>query len=168
MSTSADSTQHTGQNTDGTAYVALNIYRPAILGVLILRPPEPLALVSGGGMGLHWQDWLEDFMKGSQVTDPVQQLIALRNLNGTEVGQIIKELPADMASSYQGVPEALNREFLHKRNIDYKRYSFNLASQEKDESMGEFISQLKRLAQYCAFDTFTMEDALRLWITEGC
>ncbi|KAJ1101195.1 hypothetical protein NDU88_006267 [Pleurodeles waltl] len=107
-------------------------------------------------------------MKGSQVTDPVQQLIGLRNLTGKEVGQIIKELATDTASSYQGVHEALNTEFLHKRNIDYERCSFNLATQEKDESMGELISQLKRLARYCAFDMFTTEDALRLWIIEGC
>ncbi|KAJ1166073.1 hypothetical protein NDU88_006483 [Pleurodeles waltl] len=84
-----------------------------------------------------------------------------------EVGQIIEELPANIALSYQGVREALSRKFLHKRNIDYEHYSFNLAPQEKDESMGEFISRLKRLARYCAFDTFTTEDALRLRIIEG-
>ncbi|KAJ1203403.1 hypothetical protein NDU88_007190 [Pleurodeles waltl] len=122
------------------------MYRPAILGVSFLRPLEPLALVSGGGMGLRWQDWLEDFedfMKGSQVTDLVQQIIALCNLIGEEVGQIIKELPKDIIIS-RG-PRA---------------------SQEKDESMGEFILQLKRLAQYCVFDTFTTEDTLRLRIIE--
>ncbi|KAJ1203427.1 hypothetical protein NDU88_007213 [Pleurodeles waltl] len=147
------------------------MYRPTILGFSFLRPLEPLALVSGGGMGLRWQDWLEvfeDFMKGSQVTDLVQQIIVPRNLVGEEVGQIIKELPTDTASSYQGVLEVLKRKFLHKRNIDYEYYSFNLESQEKDESMGEFILQLKLLAQYCVFDTFTTEDALRLRINEVC
>ncbi|KAJ1097393.1 hypothetical protein NDU88_002513 [Pleurodeles waltl] len=107
-------------------------------------------------------------MKGSQVTDPVQQLIALHNLIGKEVEQIIKELPTDTASSYQGVRKALNRKFLHKSNIDYECYSFNLAYQEKDESMGEFISRLKRVARYCTFDMFTTEDALYLRIIEGC
>ncbi|KAJ1109809.1 hypothetical protein NDU88_007167 [Pleurodeles waltl] len=122
-------------------------------------------------MGLGRKDWLEyfeDFMKGPQVTDPGQQLIALRNLFGKEVGQIIKELLTDSPFSYQDWREALNSNFLHKRNIDYERYSFNLASQEKDESMGEFILQLKCLAQYCAFDSFTTEDALRLLILEEC
>ncbi|KAJ1084181.1 hypothetical protein NDU88_004333 [Pleurodeles waltl] len=53
-------------------------------------------------------------------------------------------------------------------NIDYECYSFNLAYQEKDEYMGEFISRLKRLTRYCAFDMFTMEDALHLQINEEC
>ncbi|KAJ1184269.1 hypothetical protein NDU88_001077 [Pleurodeles waltl] len=102
------------------------------------------------GMGLRWQDWLEDFkdfMKGSQVSDPAQQLIALPNLNGKEFGQYNKELMVDTVSSYQGAREALNRKFFQEKNIDYERYSFNLVSQGKDESKGEFISQLKRLAR---------------------
>ncbi|KAJ1216566.1 hypothetical protein NDU88_004167 [Pleurodeles waltl] len=140
MSTSPDSTQRTGHNMDGVASVALSsppnaMCRPAIHGVSFLCPPEPLALVSGRGVGLRWQNWLkdfEDFMKRSQFTDPAQQLIVLRNLIGKEVGQIIKELPTDTASSYQGVRNALNRKFLHKRNIDYEQYSINLKSQERD------------------------------------
>ncbi|KAJ1163683.1 hypothetical protein NDU88_004137 [Pleurodeles waltl] len=123
MSTSPGSTRRTGQKMDGTVSVALNMYRPIILWVSFLHPPELLVLVSGGGMGLHWQDWLEDFenfMKGSQVTDPVQQLIVLCNLIGKEVGQVIKELPTDTASSYSGVRKVLNRKCLHKRNIDYE------------------------------------------------
>ncbi|KAJ1192485.1 hypothetical protein NDU88_001792, partial [Pleurodeles waltl] len=140
-------------------------------GFYSCAPPEPLILVSGGGLGLRWQDWLEDFrvfMKGSQVTDPVQQLIALHTLIGKEVGQIIKELPTDTASSYQGVSEALSRNLFHKRNIDSERYSFNLPSQERDESMGEFILRLKRLPRYYAFDMFTAEDVLHLQIIERC
>ncbi|KAJ1110939.1 hypothetical protein NDU88_008285 [Pleurodeles waltl] len=85
-------------------------------GVPFPHPPEPLTLVSGEGMGLCWQDCLEDFedfMKESQDTDPAQQFIALHNLIGKEVGQIIKELLTDPASSYQEVCEALNRKFLH-------------------------------------------------------
>ncbi|KAJ1176734.1 hypothetical protein NDU88_002001 [Pleurodeles waltl] len=95
MSMSADSTRRTGHNTNGAASVVLNMCRPAMLGVSFLRLLEPHALASGEGMGLHWQDWLEDFehfMKGSQVTDAVQQFIASRNLIGKEIGQIIKEL----------------------------------------------------------------------------
>ncbi|KAJ1105521.1 hypothetical protein NDU88_002927 [Pleurodeles waltl] len=123
---------------------------PQLPPLSLIQPPQQHP-ARGGGMGLHWQDWLEDFkdfMKGSQVTDPVQQLIVLCNLIGKEVGQIIKELLTDTASSYQVAREVINRKFHHKMNIDYKRYSFNLVTQERDESMGEFISPLKRLARY--------------------
>ncbi|KAJ1178128.1 hypothetical protein NDU88_003375 [Pleurodeles waltl] len=48
------------------------------------------------------------------------------------------------------------------------RLQLNLASQERDESMGEFISQLKCLARYSTFDTFTIEDSLHLGVIEGC
>ncbi|KAJ1081631.1 hypothetical protein NDU88_001809 [Pleurodeles waltl] len=126
-------------------------------------------------MGLHWQDWLEDFedfIKGSKVTDSVQQLTALGNLIGKDIGQVIKELQTDTASSYQWIRKALNRKFLHKWNIDYERCRINLASQERDESGGrggrESISRLKRLPRYCASDAFTTEDTLRPWIIEGC
>ncbi|KAJ1217763.1 hypothetical protein NDU88_005353 [Pleurodeles waltl] len=84
----------------------------------------------------------KDFMKGSQVIDT--------------------------ALFYRGVRKVFNRKFLHKRNIDFERYSFNLVSQERDESMGEFISRLKHLARYYTFDMFATEDALRLQIIEGC
>lgn len=107
-------------------------------------------------------------MKGPRVADPDQQLIALRNMVGKDVGQIIKELPPAGSASYAAVREALNRKFLPKRNTDYERYTFNLASQEKDEAMGDFITRLKRLARYCEFDNFTTEDAIRLRIKEGC
>ncbi|KAJ1111275.1 hypothetical protein NDU88_008611 [Pleurodeles waltl] len=103
-----------------------------------------------------------------RYADAQTQLIVIRNIIGKEVGQIIEELPTDTASSYQGVSEALNRKFLHRRNNDYERYIFNLMSQKRDESMGEFILWLKRLARYCAFDTNTTEDALRLQIIEEC
>ncbi|KAJ1142779.1 hypothetical protein NDU88_009092 [Pleurodeles waltl] len=123
------------------------------------------------GIGLRWQEWLgdfEDLMKGSQVVDPFQQLITLQNLIGKDVVQIIMELTPDVTSLYQDIREALNRKFLHKRHIDYEHYTFNLAFQEKNKSMGEFISHLKRLARYCAFDIFTAEDVHRLRIIEGC
>ena len=85
---------------------------------------------------------------GSQIKDPEQCLLALRNLVGKEVGQIIKELPPGIATSYQEVREALNKRFQHKKNIDYERYTLNLASQEKGELMEEFITRLRRLAHY--------------------
>lgn len=82
--------------------------------------------------------------------------------------QVIKKLPADAASSYANVRDALNRTFLHKRNVDYERYTFNLATQEKDEPMSTFITRLRCLARDCEFDSFSTEDALRLRIIEGC
>ena len=76
-------------------------------GTSFLRAPESLTIIPGSGMGLRWQHWLgdfEEFMKGSQITNPEQHLIALRNLVGKEVGQqIIKELPPDIVKSYQEV-----------------------------------------------------------------
>ncbi|KAJ1113847.1 hypothetical protein NDU88_002088 [Pleurodeles waltl] len=119
------------------------MWGPPQLNPLTAIQPAALATRKRRGHGPLLAELVEgfkDFMKGSQVTHPVQQLIALRNLIGTEVGQIIKELLTDTASTYQGVCEVLYRKFLHKRNIDYERYSFNLASQENDESMVELIS----------------------------
>ena len=54
-------------------------------------------------------------MKGLHVKDTEQHLIALCNLVGKDVGQIIKELPADSMTSYQEMREALNKKFLHNK-----------------------------------------------------
>ncbi|XP_078520471.1 uncharacterized protein LOC144785447 [Lissotriton helveticus] len=148
-----------------------NEVKPLFAGGSHLRAPEPVTLTTGGSMGPKWQEWLEDFedyLEGSKVTVEKDKLIALQNLAGREISKLIKDLPAADTGTYDKVRDALNKRFLHKKNVDYERHAFHQARQGKDEAMSTFITRLRRLSRHCEFDNFSTEATIKSQIIEGC
>ena len=52
--------------------------------------------------------------------------------------------------------EALETHFKPKRNVVYERYVLNMRSQKAEETVGEFVNLIRKLAS-CQFGTLTKE-----------
>ncbi|XP_072143980.1 uncharacterized protein [Dermacentor andersoni] len=61
---------------------------------------------------------------------------------------------------YEEATEALRKHYAPKRSVVTERYHFYQRKQEPDESLKQFIVELKRLAAMCSFGSF-LEEALR-------
>ncbi|XP_075534768.1 uncharacterized protein LOC142570254 [Dermacentor variabilis] len=61
---------------------------------------------------------------------------------------------------YEEATEALRNHYAPKRSVVTERYHFYKRKQEPDESLKQFIVELKRLAATCSFGSF-LEEALR-------
>ncbi|XP_070384740.1 uncharacterized protein [Dermacentor albipictus] len=61
---------------------------------------------------------------------------------------------------YEEATEALRKHYAPKRSVVTERYHFYQRKQEPDESLKQFIVELKRLAATCSFGSF-LEEALR-------
>lgn len=63
-------------------------------------------------------------------------------------------------SSYPEVVSALKNNYSPRRSVVSERYQFNQKKQAAQETVAEFVVQLKKLAPFCDFGTF-LEQALR-------
>lgn len=61
---------------------------------------------------------------------------------------------------YEEATEALRKHYAPKRSVVTERYHFYQRKQEPNESIKQFIVELKRVAATCSFGTF-LEEALR-------
>ncbi|XP_047986786.1 uncharacterized protein LOC125226742 isoform X2 [Leguminivora glycinivorella] len=66
--------------------------------------------------------------------------------------------PAEM--TYAQVTDALRKHLQPKRSVMAERYHFRQRRQNKDESITQYIAELKKLAKHCDFDS-SLEDNLR-------
>ena len=60
-------------------------------------------------------------------------------------------LSADNAKQYELVKNRFESHFIVKRNIIFERAKFNLRSQQEDEPVKTFITDLHCLAEHCEF-----------------
>ncbi|KAL1472150.1 hypothetical protein MTO96_039506 [Rhipicephalus appendiculatus] len=63
-------------------------------------------------------------------------------------------------SSYQEVVSALKKHYYPRRSVVSERYHFNQRKQAPQETVAEYVVQLKKLASLCDFGAF-LEQALR-------
>ena len=75
-------------------------------------------------------------------------------------------LTAAEAKQYNTIKGKFERHFVVKRNVIFERAKFNLRSQNDNESVDTFITDLHCLAEYCEFGTFK-DDLIRDRIIAG-
>jgi hypothetical protein len=113
----------------------------------------------------HFEDYcdrMDAFMKVNEIKKESQTSLFLASV-GPDTYRVLKNICSpDSASSksYEELKVLLKDHLDPKPIVIAERHKFWTASQDEDESVGNFIVRLKTLAFNCAFDNF-LKDALR-------
>lgn len=115
--------------------------------------------------GDEFKDYVErmEHIFAINKTENEAKISLLVSLGGPELYRIIKLVAAPKKPgecTYAELIKALNNYFEPKRNTIGERFIFHRRQQGADETVSEFIVEIKSLSQTCAFDT-NLETALR-------
>lgn len=104
-------------------------------------------------------------MTGFGITDDARKKALLLHYAGEDVDDIFQTLtPAD--TSYAKAKDALDSYFQPKQNVMYETIIFRREKQLKDESVDQYCTRLRKLAERCDFADAERE--ITTQIIEGC
>ena len=111
--------------------------------------------------GPQWGKWLgrfERLMIAMGITESRRQRALLLHYAGPRVDEIFDTL-SDVGedTDYDKAVDALNKYFNPKSNSLYETYVFRQAKQENNESLDQFVTRLRQLAQKCKFHDIDRE-----------
>lgn len=109
----------------------------------------------GASLALRWKDWLTDFemfITASGITNHKRQRALLLYQAGPRVREIFKQL-ADTGGDgdYKLCKQKLLEYFEPQRNRRYEVYRFRQATQDTHETLDQFHTRLRTIAQNCEF-----------------
>jgi hypothetical protein len=117
----------------------------------------------GSSLAAKWKLWMEDFemfISASGITDPKRKRALLLYQAGQRVRQIFRQLQDTGTESdyvYDAAKTKLQEYFEHQQNRRYAVYQFRQAKQEQQETLDQFHTRLRSLAQTCAFHDVDFE-----------
>ncbi|CAB4044653.1 Hypothetical predicted protein, partial [Paramuricea clavata] len=120
----------------------------------------------GASVATRWKNWVADFdmfLLASGVTDPKRQRALLLYQAGTRVREIFKQLPDTGEDKDYDIAKAkLLAHFEPQKNRRYEVYRFRKAVQEPRETLDQFHTRLRTLAQTCEFASpdFELEEQI--------
>ena len=112
----------------------------------------------------EWIKWIKRFDRfriatGLDKKEPETQVNTFIYSMGEEAEDIFVsfELSADEAKQYDVVRNKFENHFIPKRNVIFERAKFYMRSQNTDEPVDNFITDLYCLAEHCSFGTLKDE-----------
>ena len=109
----------------------------------------------GASVATRWKNWVADFdmfLLASGVTDTKRQRALLLYQAGARVREIFKQLPDTGEDKDYDIAKAkLLAHFEPQKNRRYEVYRFRKAVQEPRETLDQFHTRLRTLAQTCEF-----------------
>ena len=111
-------------------------------------------------LGPKWAKWIErldQYFIASGIENDGRKLNSLFFIGGEELYEIYKtlnditEFPEGVTSNYDKAKYKLTSYFNPKKNVVIEIYNFRQARQSKYETIYQYITRLKILAQYCDF-----------------
>ena len=112
-------------------------------------------------MATRWSTWLADFemfIISSEIKDKKQQRALLLCQDGSLIREIFRQLnDTGDDSEYELAKTKLTEYFEPQKNRRYEVYKFREAKQEQSETLDQFHTRLRKLAQTCAFDDVDFE-----------
>ena len=94
----------------------------------------------------------------SGITDQKRKRALLLYQAGQRVREIFKQIPeSGEEDDYDTAKTKLQQHFQPQRNRRYEVYSFRQAKQERGETLDQFHTRLRSLAQSCEFADVTFE-----------
>ena len=102
------------------------------------------------------------FFEANKIEDK-QKVTLFLNAIGAKTYGLLRDLlspEALMTQSFKQLTDALTGHFEPKPLVIAERYYFYQRSQKINESVQEYLAELRKLAQHCAFGAF-LNDALR-------
>ena len=112
-------------------------------------------------LGARWNIWMEDFemfILASGITDPKRKRALLLYQAGQRVREIFPQiLDTGTADEYETAKTKLKAHFEPQQNRRYAVYRFRQATQEVNETLDQFLTRLRTLAQTCSFNDVDFE-----------
>ena len=109
----------------------------------------------GASVATRWKNWISDFdmfLVASGITDTKRQRALLLYQTGARVREIFKQLPeTGEDKDYDLAKTKLLTYFEPQKNKRYEVYRFRQAVQERQETLDQFHTGLRALAQTCEF-----------------
>ena len=112
-------------------------------------------------IGPRWEDWitrLQEYFDAADIDEDKRMLASLFFFGGTKLRKIHSTLPEaipeeeiEINTKYAQAVYRLNSFFNPKKNTIIEIYKFREARQDSKESIEQFVTRLRLLAQYCEF-----------------
>ena len=112
--------------------------------------------------GTLWKKWTKSFeiyVSAAGIDNDVQKRNLLLHNAGLEVQEIFETLVAETGTTYAQAKTALDAHFTPKVNKWYERHIFRNRGQNENETIGQYVTQLRVLAGTCEF-TATDEEII--------
>ena len=103
------------------------------------------------------------FFEANKIEEDKQRVTLFLNAIGAKTYSLLRDLLSPEAlttKTFKQLSEALTGHFEPKPLVIAERYYFYQRSQKANESVQEYLAELRKLAQHCAFGEF-LNDALR-------
>lgn len=103
---------------------------------------------------------LNHLLSLNKIYDNTSKISFLVSLGGPDLFKVLSSLIApkletDPTINYDELVKSLTKHFAPKKNVIAECFKFFKRMQKHDESLQEYIIELKQMAQYCEFKTFT-------------
>ena len=118
----------------------------------------------GASLATKWQTWVDDFemfLTASGIKDKKQKRVLLLYQAGSRVREIFRQL-ADTGpdDDYDTAKAKLHEHFEPQKNRRYEVFKFREAKQEPSETLDQFHTRLRSLAQTCSFTDAEVEQQI--------
>ena len=114
----------------------------------------------------RWQKSFSYFITASGIGNDARKKALLLHTLGTETQELFETLP-DAGESYDEALAALTASFIPQKNVTFERSVFNNANQQSQETIEQYVSRLRKLAQNCEYGN-SLNDHLRDRVVSGC
>ena len=122
----------------------------------ILRKPD--AMKFNGNNALSWRNWKEDYgiyieAAGLETQSEKQRYHILLNLIGRPALDIYNTFTWDKneKKTLESIIKKFDEVFLRDENLTFERYKFNICTQAEDQTIDDYVIQLKQKANTCQF-----------------
>jgi hypothetical protein len=119
---------------------------------------------SHANLGATWSTWLkrfELFALAAGITDDERRRALLIHCGGKKLFDLVNTMtvvprlaaenrPAE--TQYDALKRTLNEHFTAKRNPEYGEYVFRKTKQAENETIDQYCTRLKQLAEECDFE----------------
>ena len=136
------------------------------LGLAPIAPFDPIS--DPTSLGQWWKAWkrcFETYAAALNVTDGKRKRAILLYQVG-EATQSIFDTLSDTGEDYDGAITKLDAYFNPKKNVDFEIFKFRTATQQNSETIDQYTTRLRKLAQTCEFTDVNRE--LKSTIIQNC
>ena len=105
----------------------------------------------------EWEEWLERFefyLDARNVTDTEKQKSYLLSQCGKEAYSVLRSLvsPSKVKDkTYSEIVKLLNGHLKPKKSVTVARYQFNTCCRKEGQSVSDYVAELRKLTEHCAF-----------------
>ena len=145
------------------------------LGLTPLAPFDPLTplapfdpLSDPTSLGQCWKAWkchYEAYIAALNITDAKRNWVVLLYQIGEAILSVFNTL-LDTGSDYDTAMTKVDEYFSPKKNVHFEIFRFRTSTQKTGETIDQYATRLRMLAQNCEF--FDVNHELKLTIIQNC